>query len=205
MELKAILGDELFEQVTAKIEESDGDIKLMVNDGSFVPRDRLNAKTEEIDALRSQIESRDQQIEDLRDDSKMTKSLRERIEELQEENKTAKAEMEERLAAQTLDAAIERSLLQNGARNPKAVRALLDASEIKIDGDDVKGLDDQIATIKESEPYLFDDGKPRQGGSQGFSGDKTSPLTAAMIAEMSPQEINERWDDVEKFLENNRE
>ena len=205
MDLKELLGEELFEQVTEKIDATDGDLKLMINDGSFVPRDRLNAKTEEIDELKAAIKKRDQQIETLRDDSQTSAELRKRIEELQEENKTAKTEMEGRLAAQILDAAVERALMKNGARNPKTVRALLNMDAITVDGEDVKGLDDQLSEIKSDEPYLFDDGKPGKGGSPGFTGDKTSPLTEAMIAEMTPQEINERWEDVSKFLEQKRE
>ena len=56
-----------------------------------------------------------------------------------------------------LDSALELALVQSKARNTKAVRALLKAEAIKLDGDKVLGLDDQLAGLKKEAAYLFED------------------------------------------------
>ena len=41
-------------------------------------------------------------------------------------------------------------------KNIKAVKALLDIDSIKLDGDKLLGLDDQLNGLKENESYLFE-------------------------------------------------
>ena len=48
-----------------------------------------------------------------------------------------------------------------GAKNSKAVRALLDEAGLKLNGDSIVGLDEQLKTIRENNDYLFNnDTKP---------------------------------------------
>lgn len=156
MDLKELLGEELYEQVQEKIEEQDDDVKLIVNDGSFIPRDRLNSKNEEIEALKEQLEERDKQIEQLKEDSQTSDELQQKIEDLQEKNQETREELEAKLQQQQLDSEVEKSLLKAKARNPKAVKALLDFESVELDEDGVKGLNDQLEDLKENEPYLFE-------------------------------------------------
>ena len=156
MELKELLGDELYAQVQEKIEEQDDDVKLIVNDGSYVPRDRLNSKNEEIEALKEQLEERDTQIDQLKEDSQASDELQEKIEQLQKKNKETREELETKLHQQRLDSEVEKSLLKAKARNPKAVKALLDFESVEIDEGGVKGLNDQLEDLQESDPYLFE-------------------------------------------------
>ena len=205
MELKELLGEELFEQVQEKVKEAEGDIKLMVNDGNFVPRDRLNEKNEELEQLKEQLKERDNQIEQLKKDTNASEELQQKIEELQEQNKQTQEELEQKLQQQKLDAEVEKTLLKKNARNPQAVKALLDLENVKVDGDEVKGLDPQIEQLMESDPYLFEtegDGKAKSGGSDGFKGDGRQPLTREAIEQMSEEEIIEREDEINDFLEN---
>ena len=69
----------------------------------------------------------------------------------------------------------ELALKDEGARNPDAVKALLDLDEITVDGDDVKGLEGQLETIKEEEDYLFEkkDKTPDKSGAD-FEGGTTT-------------------------------
>jgi len=156
MDLKELLGEELYEQVQGKIEEQDDDVKLIVNDGNYVPRDRLNSKNEEIEALEEQLEERDKQIDQLKEDSQASDELQEKIKELQKKNKETREELETKLHQQRLDSEVEKSLLKAKARNPKAVKALLDFESVELDDDEVKGLDDQLEDLQENEPYLFE-------------------------------------------------
>lgn len=54
-----------------------------------------------------------------------------------------------------LDNALEVALLSSKARDAKVVRALLDIDKIKLDGDKLTGLEDQIEALKKSHDYMF--------------------------------------------------
>ena len=164
MSVKELLGEELFEKVQEKLDE---DTELIVNDGSYVPRDTYNSDKEKLktekEALQQQLQERDQQIEQLKNDTQASKELQEKIEELQEKNEQTKEEMQEKLQQTRLESEIEKKLLKEKARNPQAVKALIDMEEIELEDGEVKGLDDQLENIKESDDYLF--------GETGLKGD----------------------------------
>ena len=59
-----------------------------------------------------------------------------------------------------LDNAIDNALSAAGAKNAKAVRALLNDKNISLGEDGkVAGLDDQIAALQKSDAYMFHDNK----------------------------------------------
>jgi len=75
---------------------------------------------------------------------------------LKQQNETVKTEYEEQLEAQAFDHKLENTLSGAKVKNTKALRALLDMDTIKLDGDVLKGLDDQMSALQESDPYLFE-------------------------------------------------
>ena len=173
MDLKELLGEELFNQVQAKLKEAEGDVKLLVNDGNYIPRERLNEKTEKITLLEGQLEEskkqlteRDNQLEQLKNDSQASEQLKSRITELETQNKKTAEEYEDKikqqdeefqtkLEKQKFDSALELALRDGKAKNPKAVKALLDTEKIKLDGESLLGFEDQLKVLRESDPYLF--------------------------------------------------
>lgn len=198
MELKELLGEELYKQVEEKV----GDKKLIINDGNYIPRERLNEKTEEIKTLEEQLKERDNQINQLKEDTSASDELKAKIKELQETNKETEKTLTEKLTQTRKEAEIEKALLKNKARNPKAVKALMDDSKLELTDDGVKGLDDQLKLIKENEPYLFEEEKSSRAGDD-FKGNRGSgSLTEAEIDRMSEAEINANWDEVQKVLQN---
>lgn len=87
---------------------------------------------------------------------------------------TLKSDAEKELAALKLNTAVEQALLAAKAKNPKSVKALLDLEKIKLDGDKVLGLDDQLGALKMSDGYLFGDVKTVDSGNphgDGGTGD----------------------------------
>lgn len=54
-----------------------------------------------------------------------------------------------------LEHALETALLAGKAKNTKAVKALLEIDKIKLDGDKLLGLDDQLEKLKKDNDYLF--------------------------------------------------
>ena len=135
-------------------------------------KDIENAKSEtkeletEIAGLKNQLKDRDSQIDELKKSSGANEELKKQIEEMQNKNKTAEDAHKAEIHQMKVDIAVERAL--KDAKNATAVKALLtglDKAEFAEDGT-IKGLEDQIKTLKKSEAYLFNDGKPIMKGAK---------------------------------------
>ncbi|WP_199775443.1 phage scaffolding protein, partial [Microbulbifer pacificus] len=55
-------------------------------------------------------------------------------------------------------------------KNVKAIKALLDMDTIKLDGDALKGLDEQLNSLKENESYLFEQEETQPNSPQIVTG-----------------------------------
>lgn len=84
-----------------------------------------------------------------------------------------KAEYEAKFAAQTKTAGIVAKLYEAGARNVKAVQALLD---------DTKPIDEQIKALKASDGYLFG-GNSEKGTGKSGGGDEGNGSTDKKLSE----------------------
>ncbi|MEN2765826.1 phage scaffolding protein [Ornithinibacillus xuwenensis] len=122
--------------------------------------DKVDGLEIQIQDYQQQIEERDKQLKDLSKKAVGNDDLQKQIEELQGANKKVADEWKEKLQKQTFDYALDRAITQAQARNPKAVRALLDTENIKLDGDKLLGLEEQLEALKEKESYLFGDDRP---------------------------------------------
>ena len=129
----------------------------------FVPKREYNEVAEAKKKLETDIQERDKQLEELKKSVGSNEELKKQIEALQAENKKAAEQWQAKMAQMQLDFAVERALDSAKARNPKAVKALLDMEKVKLDGEQLLGLDDQLRAIKESDPYLFGDANNKVG------------------------------------------
>jgi predicted nucleic acid-binding Zn-ribbon protein len=143
--------------------------KIMAEHGKTVNKTKedLTTVTTERDNLKQTVADRDTQLEDLGKKVKDNDELTAEIDRLKDENKTATQEMQGKLDKQAYDFALDKALSGAKVKNAKAVKALLDTEKIKLDGDKLLGLDDQLKTIKESDGYLFEE--EQQQGKPSFS------------------------------------
>lgn len=130
---------------------------------------KLKQQKEDVD---TQLETANTTIEDLKNSNKSNEDLQTKVTEYEGQIEILK----EQSADIQKQSAIELSLVKNGARNPKAVKALLDDKSLELQEDGtVKGLDEQIQAYKESDAYLFqtetDDGKPQIQSGEDPNGD----------------------------------
>lgn len=142
--------------------------KVMAAHGKvFNPtKEQLDTVTTERDSLKEQIAERDTQLDNLSKQVKDNEELTAELDRLKEENKTTAAQMQEKLDKQAFEFNLEKALSAAKVRNPKAVKALLDTEKIKLDGEKLLNLDDQLAALKESDAYLFEsEEKPPAGPS----------------------------------------
>ena len=143
----------------------------------FIPKDKYNEAAEAKKKLEADIQERDKQLEQLKNAAGNSEELKAQIEQLQAENQKAAEEWQAKMAQMQLDFAIDKALTAAKAKNAKAVKALLDLEKVKLDGDKLLGLDDQLKAIQQSDPYLF--------GESGKVGSGTNPPGAG-TGEVNP-------------------
>lgn len=96
------------------------------------------------------------------------------------------------ISAIKLDSAVNLALVEAKAKNPKLAKAALDLSIVKIDGENLVGLSEQMEKLKESDPYLFEEEQKKapeeKGGAHFFStggnhsgGGNSDPFTEALM------------------------
>jgi hypothetical protein len=151
--LKDILGEDLYKQVKEKL--GDAEVAVVDPDNPMVPKRRLDEVITERNRYKEQVAERDSQLADLKTWAKDNEVLKAQIAELQAKNKQAAEDYEKQLKEQRFAFAVERAVAKADARNVKAVVALLDASKISLDGENLIGFDEQIAALKKSDPFLF--------------------------------------------------
>ncbi|HHQ0032483.1 TPA: phage scaffolding protein [Listeria monocytogenes] len=149
---------------------------IMVEHGKSIQneKDKVTSAEAERDGLKSQLAQRDDDIEALKTDSGTSKSLKAQLETLQDNYETLKKDSEAKLVETRKGAAVDLALANAKARNPKAVKALLDNDKLELTDEGLKGLDEQLGALQESDAYLFaqeSEAVPKFG----FSGNPTAP------------------------------
>lgn len=160
MELKDIYGDKAltYAELEALLKDSK-EVKLAnLAAGQYVDKEKFDRTETQANTLQAQLTQRDTDIEELKKVD--SKGLQAKIAELQTKYDTDTKELSGKLQTQTLNSKIDLALLGAKAKNTKAVRALLDAESIKLDGDNVLGLTDQLTKIQTDNPYLFGETTP---------------------------------------------
>lgn len=161
-------------------------------DGNYVTKTRFNEVNEENKTLKKSVSDRDKQLEDLKKSSGDNEELKKQIETLQQENANQKKAHEAEMTQLRLDNAIDAALTAAGAKNIKAVRALIDTSKVKV-GEDGKltGFDDLLSAVQKSDSYLFAEKQQKQnfkGFQPGASGN-VKPGTKVDMSKMTYEEL----------------
>ena len=123
----------------------------------FVPKSRLDKVIEQRDQYKTDYENSVAEMNKLANSAKDIDSLKGELAKLEETNKQLISDHETKIAKMTLDNAVEMALVKAEAKNTKAVKALMSdfLAEAKLEGDVVKGIDEAITKLKESDVYLF--------------------------------------------------
>ncbi|MEC5422119.1 phage scaffolding protein [Virgibacillus sp. C22-A2] len=161
--------------------ESEQVEKIMKEHGATVNSlkddlDKVDEYKQQIEDYKKEVADRDKQLEELGKKAEGNEELQKQIKDLQAENENTKKENEENLSKARKDSKLDLALLNAKAKNPKAVKALLDAESIKLDGDKLLGLDEQLKALQESDSYLFGEGD-RLGGRDPHPTDPNKPAT----------------------------
>lgn len=187
--IKQILGEELSKQVDEKL----GDIELAVfNDGTVVPatkHDSLKAEYQKLQETHtSEIGDFNKKLQAAVSASEDAEKFKSMIEELKTEKEKAISDFQKQLEETKLNSALSLELTKANAKNPKAVKALLDTSLLKLDNGKLIGLEEQLKNLQESDGYLF--GEIKKVGSEPTKGLGTSSKLEQLVAEYNEAEKN---------------
>ena len=166
----------------------------------YIPKTRFDEVNEAKKNAEALVKERDKQLEDVKKSTGDNEELKKQIETLQAENKASREKYEadiKRVQRENIDTLL---LTENGAKNAKAVIALLDALDDKLEGDEYKAARlAQIQELQKSESYLFDIKNPEppkpSGATPATSGSTHVPgtITKEQFAKMGYKEREELY------------
>ncbi|AND84264.1 phage scaffold protein [Clostridium tyrobutyricum] len=166
--LSEILGDS-FTKIPENIQKKYKDIDL-VDSKNYVEKTELNTVNNSIKDYKKQLKDRDKQLEDLKEKAKGNEELTAEIERLKDENKNVAKDYEAKIEKLNFDTRLDKALTGAKAKNPKTVKALLNLENLKLDGEDIIGLKEQLEALKESDGYLFDENSTETNTNAGAGG-----------------------------------
>lgn len=167
--------------------------KVIEGYGTMVPKSRLDDKIAEVNDYKTQIADRDTQLVELQNKAKGNEELQAEITRLQQENVQTKNDYEDKLQQKDFDFALTEALRNAKAKNPVAVKALLKVDTLKLDGDKILGLEEQLTALKASDDYLFTPegvkgktppGNQQQGGKQTVTKEQFATMSIVEKTEL---------------------
>lgn len=189
------------EQVDAVIKMNGADIE---NAKSVSAAEISNLQTEN-ESLTSQVKERDKQLETLKKSAGDDEDLQKQIEQLQSDNATAKANHESEMNQLKVQFAVEKALTGAKAKNIKAVKALLDLDDAKLDKDgNVKGLQEQIDKLVAGDDtkFLFEEVQ-QSGQKQDFKGFQPGASSSGVKPGTEVDMSKMSYDELAAYIENN--
>lgn len=140
--LSEILG-ESFNQLPEELKNKYRDVDL-VDSSQHVSKDKF-------DTLNEQLKTANTTINDLKKSNKDNEDLQTKVTGYE----TKVKEYEKKIVDMQFNYALEGALKGANVRNIKAIKALLNLDNVKLDGENLIGLKDQLEALKESDSYLF--------------------------------------------------
>lgn len=168
--LSEILG-ESYNQIPENLRKKYKDIDL-VDSSNYVEKEELDTANNSIKEYKKQLKERDTQLNDLQGKVKDNETLTNEIENLKKKNEDTTKEYEGRLKDLNFDNKFDKVISSYKAKNPKALKALLDMDKVQLIDDTFIGLEEQIKSLKESDSYLFEE--ENLGGTRTLGGGSSS-------------------------------
>nr|DAO98082.1 MAG TPA: minor structural protein [Caudoviricetes sp.] len=170
------------EQISFVMSENGKDIEKFKTENE-TNKTELKSVKEQLKSANETIESyKNMNIEDIK---KSADDYKAKFEQSENERKSEIEKLK-------LTHAIDNALTKAGAKNLNAVKATLDLSNVKLDGDKLLGFDDFLKNSKEQDGYLYDDVQQSQGtGSTGNFGKQNNQSSIESVGQrLGKQETN---------------
>lgn len=132
--------------------------KIMGENGKDIEKAKgdLATKEKEVETFQGQLKDANKKIDEFKDldVDEIKKQAKEYKEKFEKAEKEGKAELEKLQFEHKLESALSGAK----AKNIKAVKALINMEGLKLNGDDIVGLKEQLEAIQKDNDYLFDIG-----------------------------------------------
>lgn len=130
-----------------------------LNDKVSQKESKLNELQSTVDSYKEDNKQKDNELKDLQEKAKNGDDLQQTISDLRQANEDREKERQKEINDLKFNHNLENKLRDVGARNVKAVRALLDSENLKFNDEEneVIGLQDQLEKLRETDSYLFTD------------------------------------------------
>lgn len=153
----------------------------------YVPPSRFNEVNEAKKQAENLLKERDTQLETFKTNLVNQEELAKQIESLQKDNQRSKEKYEREIFTMKRDSAVDMELTRCGARNIKAVKALLDLNEIKMHDGKLEGLESQLKALQsdDSTSFMF---KGKSDTPTGMKAAEGTPQLSKPIHEMNYSE-----------------
>ena len=161
--LKEYLTEETFAKVQ---EELDGkDVKLAnLKSGDYVSKDKYSALETSAENLKSQLLAKSTAYDELMTKIGDNDALKAEIENLKASTQAQVDEVTNQYEAKMKDAAIKSELIKAKAKDVKDIIGQLNIEDISYKDETLTGLNEQIESLKENKPYLFEAEQPKGKG-----------------------------------------
>jgi len=155
--LKTLFGDKSlsYEDLKTAVDATPTTIKLAnLKDGGYVAKEKYDTETAKAKKAQEDLDAANVQIEKFKGmDVEGIKAAAEKYKtDFEASQLTHKADLEKLQFGFALDNALKDAK----AKNTKAVKALLNIEGLKLDGETIIGLKDQLEKVTTEAPYLFD-------------------------------------------------
>lgn len=149
---KALKNAELTDEQISAVDKQMKEEKVFVTTEENIEERYSKAKTQK-EALDTELKEANDLIADLKKNNASSEDLQTKIADYEKQVQDLQTENQ----AQAKQSAVDLAVVKYGAKNPRAVNALLDLEKIEVTEDGVKGVQEQLDGLKESDSYLFQD------------------------------------------------
>lgn len=165
----------------------------------YVEKSKHDEIVGENKTLKQSVSDRDKQLDMLKAASGDNEELKKQIETMKQQNAEQEKAHKAELAQLRLDNAIDTALAAAGAKNGKAVKALIDVSKVKLGEDDkLSGWEEQLAAVQKSDAYLFTE-KQKSNNFRGFQPGASGNIKPDAKVDMSKM----TYEELAAYIENN--
>lgn len=161
--LKTLFGEKqtmTLEELTAAAADNKNAKFVNLQDGGYVDAQKYNA-------LQGQLTTANITLQNLKDTVKKFDGVD--VGKLQDDVENWEKKYNKDIYELKCNSAIDMALIGKKARNPKTVRALLKMDDIKLEGENLLGLDAQIESLMKTDAYLFEPQQSESGKNPGVS------------------------------------
>lgn len=152
----------------------------------------------ERDNYKSQLETAQNALKEF--DGVDVKDLQGKIETLTNDLKTQEAEYQNKIAEMEFNSVLDGAISKSGAKNAKAVKALLDLDSLKASKNQSDDIAKALETVKSENDFMFTSDEPFKNPVKNTGNQPANGITKEMFAKMGYSErLNLKKSDPQKY------